>query len=206
MKLAVLAAIATLPLFVVPASAGTLTLDFENVTSFASIDTFYAGGTDGAGNAGPALGVTFGLDALGLQNDALGPYFSGAPSPLGVMAPVGAASTLDMPEGFLGLSFYYSSLVAVTDAVEVWSGLGGTGTLLASLSLAANAQDGGCSGSPLCHFDLLTTTLGGLAHSVTFGNAATAAVFDDVALAVPEPAGALLVALGLAGVAVRRRR
>src|SRR5437879_3739953 len=62
-------------------AAGTL-IDFEGATSFASINAYYDGGADSAGAIGPSLGVSFGGDALALQNDPLGPYFSNAPSPL----------------------------------------------------------------------------------------------------------------------------
>jgi hypothetical protein len=188
-----------------PAFASVITIDFEAPTTFASIDTFYAGGTDSAGATGPNLGVVFGGDALALQNDALGPYFSNAPSPVGVMTAVGPAAVMDVAQGFVGLNFFYSSLAAVGGAVEVWSGLGGTGTLLASLSLAGNAQDG-CSDSPLCHFDGLAAGFAQRAYSVSFAGAANVAVFDNVSLTVPEPATALLVALGLVGAAASRRR
>ncbi len=206
MKLAAATALA-LPLFAAaPAFATVITLDFETVGSFASIDTYYAGGTDSDGNVGPALGVTFGLDVLGLQNDAAGPYFSNAPSPLGVMTVVGAASTMNVEGGFRSMSFFYSSADAVADAVEIWSGPDGTGALLASLSLSANAQASGCSDSPFCNFDRLSAALGTRAYSVTFANASNVAAFDDVALDLPEPTTALLVALGLAGAALGRRR
>jgi hypothetical protein len=191
-----------------PAFAANTLLDFEGMTSFASISEYYNGGADSAGSIGPALGVSFSGDALGLANDAAGPYFSNAPSPIGVMAPVGPDSTMSVLAGFLGVSFYYSSAAAVADAVQVWSGVDGTGTMLASFDLAANAQGGGCSDSPYCHFDALSGSFTGTAHSMTFGNAVSAAAFDNVSItAVPEPSSALLVALGLGciGLVTRRR-
>ena len=92
--------------------------------------------------------------------------------------------------------------------MQVWSGFNGTGTLLGSLSLAANATAGGCTDSPLCNFN--TLSLGRFseqAYSVSFGGAAFVAVFDDVTV-VPAPATALLAGLGLAlaGAASVRRR
>jgi hypothetical protein len=191
-----------------PAFAASTVLDFESVTSFASINDYYNGGADSAGIVGPAFGVSFGGDALALANDAAGPYFSHAPSALGVMTPVGSASTMNVAAGFLGLSFHYASAAAEADAVQVWSGADGSGTLLASFDLAANAQSNGCSDSPYCHFDLLQDTFAGPAHSVTFGNAVGAA-FDNVSIsAVPEPASGLLVMLGIGALAVvtRQRR
>lgn len=192
---------------VAPALAGSVTLDFETVGSFASIAQYYNGGTDGAGNTGPALGVSFGGDALGLANDALGPYFSNAPSPLGVMFAAGPDATMDVAGGFDAMSFYYSSNADIVDAVQVWSGLGATGNLLGSFSLAANAQANGCSDSPFCNFSQLSAGFGAVAYSVSFGRAANAVAFDNITL-IPEPGTAALAGLallGMAGVGASRR-
>lgn len=190
--------------------AGTTTLDFETVTSFASIAQYYNGGADSAGNVGPALGVSFGGDALGLVND-FDTYFTHAPSPIGVMAPVGLDATMNVASGFAGnFSFFYSSASAVANGVQVWSGLNGSGSLLASFNLLANATNG-CSDSAFCHFDSSVAGFSGTARSVTFGNAAGAA-FDNVSLnvnvtPVPEPSTLVLMSLGLAGlIAAGRRR
>jgi hypothetical protein len=179
-----------------PALAGVKTLDFETVGSFASIDEYYNGGADSAGNMGPALGVTFGSDAQGLANDALGPYFSNAPSPLGVMFAAGPDATMDVAGSFTGLRFHYSSSEDVSDAVQVWSGLGATGDLLAAFSLTNNAHGNSCTDSPYCHFSLVAADFTRPAYSVSFGGAANVAVFDDISL-IPEPGSAALAALAL---------
>jgi hypothetical protein len=188
-----------------PAWAANTVITFETVTSFASIANFYNGGTDSQGNSGPNLGVSFGPDALGLVNDVLGPYFSNAPSPVGVMAPVGPDATMNVAAGFVdSISFYYSSDALATSAVNVWSDLNGTGQLLASFNLVANAQASGCSDSPYCRFDQLFSTFAGVAHSVTFS---APVGIDNIAItAVPEPASMLLMALGVSGLLLARRR
>jgi PEP-CTERM motif len=196
MKLSPLAALA---LFAA-SPAFAVTIDFEAPASFAPIDNFYS-----------AQNIGFGLDALAVQNDELGPYFSNAPSAIGIMAPVGGSATLNMLNGQSlvgGLSFWYSSTAAVFGGVEVWSGLNGTGNLLASFNLAANAKAGcGADPAPYCHFDQLTASFTGNARSVTFGNAANVAGFDNLNItAVPEPTSALLMALGVAGLLASRRR
>ena len=196
-------------LFAPAAFAANTLLNFETVTSFASVAEYYNGGSDGSGsNFGPALGVSFGGDALGLSNDVLGPYFSNAPSPLGVMNPVGTDATMNVALGFVdAISFSYSASSLVISAVNVWSGINGSGTLLASFNLVNNAQSGGCNDSPACRFDQLSSTFAGTARSVTFGGAANQAVFDDISItAVPEPTSALMLALGLAGLLAVRRR
>ncbi len=189
-------------------AAGPALVDFETPTSFASIAEHYNGGTDSAGLAGSNLGVSFTADALGLMNDSAGPYFSNAPSPLGVMAPVGADATMNVAAGFTGgVGFWYASSAFVLQGVNVWTGLNGSGTLLASFNLASNAQADGCNSSDYCRFDQMTSSFAGTARSITFGNAANAAAFDNISItAVPEPTTALMLSLGLAGLLLARRR
>lgn len=196
---AAVAAAAAVTFAATPVSAATvpLLLNFEAATGFAPIDSLYA-----------SAGIRFGGDALGLVNDALGNYFSNAPTAVGVMTPVGLDSAMNVANGFVGsFSFFYSSLAAVNDGVQVWSGFDGTGSLLATFDLAANAQAGGCSDTALCNFNSLSAAFAGTARSVTFGNATYSAVFDNVAItAVPEPTSALLVPLALFGLLATRRR
>ena len=187
-------------------------LDFETPTSFASIAEYYHGGMDSAGATGPALGVSFGLDALTVRNDdgaaPVGGYFSHAPSPVGALAPVGADATMNVAAGFVdSISFHYSSTAFVAQGVNVYAGLGATGDLLASFNLVGNAQRG-CNDTPFCRFDRLSSTFAGVAHSVYFGNAAGLAGFDNISItAVPEPQTYAMLMAGLLalGFMVRRR-
>jgi hypothetical protein len=179
-----------------PAFSASTTIDFEAPPSFASIADFYS-----------SVGVSFGLDALAIQNDTLGPYFSNAPSPVGVMTAVGTDAALNFAAGFnTGAMFSYSSTAVST--VGVYSGLNGTGDLLGSFQLSNNAQSG-CSDSPFCNWSQATLAFSGTAKSITFGDAANVAGFDNVTIgAVPEPTEALMLALGLGVLAqvVRRTR
>ncbi len=186
-------ALAAAALMATPAFAGVTTLDFEGVTGFASIGTTYAA---------PG-GISFGPDAQGLVNDALGPYFSNAPTPVGVMFVSGITvpdAAMNVAPGFNELSFYYSSADAVTKAVQVWSGGNGTGTLIASYDLLANAAQG-CADTPYCHWDRLGGKLSQTALSVTFGAGTQAAAFDNISV-VPAPPSVLLAGLALAVLAI----
>ena len=193
------------------AQANTSVLvDFETPTSFAFIDEHYNGGTDSAMLAGVNLGVSFTMDAMALQNDAAGPYFSNAPSPVGVMTAVGSDATMNVAAGFtgtVGLSYSLGGTSFLVQGVNVYSGLNGTGMLLASFNLAPNNAFAGCTTPAYCRFDQVSSSFFGTAKSITFGNAANMAAFDNISItAVPEPTTVLLMSLGLATLALRRRR
>ena len=180
-----------------PGFAAASILDFEGPTSFDPIGDFYS-----------SLGVSFGLDGLALSNDELGPYYSHSPSPGTVFAPVGPDATMNVAGGFAGnISFAYSSKLA--SSVSLYSGLDGTGTLLGTLNLTANAQNG-CTDSPLCFWSLASLDFTGIAKSLTFGGLANQAMFDDVTFSAPVPlpaAGWLMMsALGGLGAWARRKR
>ncbi|HZF31522.1 MAG TPA: VPLPA-CTERM sorting domain-containing protein [Gammaproteobacteria bacterium] len=175
-----------------PALSSPVTLDFEGASSFAPVDGFYS-----------ALGVSFGGDALAISNDAAGPYYSNAPTPGTIMAPVGPAATMNAQYGFAGdASFYYSSDQAAD--VNVYSGLDGTGSVLATFHLAANSQNG-CSG-PFCHWDVASVSFIGTAQSILFGAAASAGIDNVSVNMVPLPAAVWLLLSGLGGIGTFLRR
>ena len=210
MNIGTLAAAATAALaLALPAQANTsVTLDFEGVGSFASVGDFYNAGTDGNGNSGTNFGVSFSDASLGLSNDALATYFSNAPTPGTVMFATDSSAVMNVAKGFVNeISFYYSAASSALDVVTLYSGLNGTGNELGSISLSKNAQLGGCSDSPFCHWQRLSLTFSGTALSATFGGNAGNVAFDNVAItAVPEPASALLMALGGAALLIGARR
>ena len=188
-------------------SASAVTLDFEGAAGYVNpIEGFYGGGTDSLGQSGPNLGISF-SDVAGLSNDALGPYYSNAPSPLTVVFAFDDTAFMNVAAGFVGtLAFAYSSSGAAVNAVNVYSGLNGTGTLLGSLSLLANAQSG-CAATPFCNFDDLILPFAGTARSVGFGGGSPNVLYDNIAVTpVPEPETYALMLAGLATIAAVRRR
>jgi len=193
-SLIALAVAATLPTL---AQAADITLSFEGATSFASIADFYSD-----------LGVSFSDAALALSNDELGPYFSHAPTPGTVMFASDSSAVMNVAAGFVDrLQFFYSAANGGLDLVNIYSGLNGTGTLLASVSLFGNAALA-CSDAPFCRFDLTSVKFAGVAHSVSFGGDAGFVAYDNVSItAVPEPSPLALLLAGTSALAfvVRRR-
>ena len=202
--LAALSALGAAPVF----AAGTVTIDFEGAAGYVNaIRDFYNGGTDSLGQSGPNYGVSFSEAAVGLSNDELGPYYANAPTPLTVMYAFDTSAVMNVAAGFIGrLTISYASSQNVLDAVNIYSGLDGSGTLLASASLFGNAALA-CSGADYCRFDLTSVKFAGVAHSVSFGGNAPNVLFDDITITtVPEPRTYLLLAAGLLGVTVAKRR
>ena len=111
------------------------TVTFEKAWDFGNgaVDGYYNGGTAADGTTGPNLGVGF-VGISGFTNDALGPYYANAPSPLGTAYAFDTAY-INIASGVNNaLRFFYSSPVAVTGALRAYSGLNGGGTLLASFT------------------------------------------------------------------------
>lgn len=208
-----------------PAAAITV-LTFEGLQNLESIDGFYNGAHGGFGSGpGPSLGITFSANALAIiDSDAGGSgNIGGEPSPSTVLFFLsGTAATMNVPAGFdTGFSFYYSS-VNVPGLINVWDGLDGTGTLLASLVLPVTplggAPDPTGAYSP---FLAMGVAFNGNARSVDFGGTVDQIAFDEITLgsitpgsplavadterAVPAPGSLLLVVAGMLGAGALRR-
>lgn len=201
MKLIRFAAVAASICAASPAFSALVTFNFEDQTSFASLD--YSTNPNGI----RANGSLLALANDGLGNGPLGEYFTNAPSATVMFATTplpGELAAFTMQPvigGFIdGVSFSYSSTAATT----VFARDAG-GAVLGSIALAANV-------SPLLgYYDVWNTasfTFSGTASSIDFSDTAGFAAFDNVQVnAVPLPAAALLFPFGLAALgAVRRKR
>lgn len=206
------------------AQANVITLDFEGVGDQASINDFYNGGTDSLGNSGVNYGINFSTTALGwIDSDAGGTgNFANEPSGNTAMVFTTPYNTiLNMSAGFnTSFSFFYSS--TITNFIEVYDGLNGTGTLLGVGVMRANSTNNSCVGDPtgvLCNWDAISVNFSSIAKSINFGAAARVAVFDNITFgsaggqtgaggqnSVPEPAPLALLGFGLLGLATLRRR
>lgn len=214
------------------AARAAVVLDFENIAPtypFASNSVlaldYYNGGTSSAGTSGPDYGAEVSGNGLVLCLNTLTVI---CPAPQsnasrGGLAPGSDKAALlftsnsdpyiNVAAGFnTGFAFNYAS-VAQSGSAQVYSGLNGTGTLLASIPLVPNA--GACPGyvGVYCPFSGAGTSFLGVAQSVFFAGAANQIVFDDITFGsaipgVPEPTTNVMMLAGLlllGSLAVSRR-
>jgi hypothetical protein len=186
------------------AQAATV-LTFEGLKDQEAIANYYNGGLGGGGSGpGPNFGITFGPDSLALiqSSDGGSGNFTNPPSGDTVAFFLsGPGDVMDVAAGFkTGFSFFYADQVGFTGSVSVYSGLDGTGALLASLLLPSTPN-------PYNVFVPIGVAFLGTAESVIFGGSADFIAFDDITLGsvnpgggVPEPATWAMLLLGFVGV------
>ena len=223
-------------LLAVPASATAFAdivdLTFEginnptNTTNYASIENFYNGGTSSVGTSGPNYGISFPSNALAIclnttsyscSNTSKGGL--GDPNSLtgALFFLQGSDTYLNEANGFTnGFSFNYTA-INEGGAVGVYSGLNGTGTLLATLNLGTTTSNCPNYNAGFCPFVAAGVSFAGTAESIDFNGVANQIVFDDVTFGsatpgppsssvTPEPSSMTLSLTGLCLVGAELRR
>jgi PEP-CTERM motif len=212
---------AALMVAAIPIQATTTVLTFEGLQNLEPVLNYYNGGLGGDGSGpGPNYGITFGSDSLAVISvlDGGSGNFSGAPSmPTVLFFLSGPGDVMDDAAGFTtGFSFYYSA-ISMPGSVDVYSGLDGTGSLLASLTLPVTPEGGSpvCTpGYAYCPWVPIGVSFGGTAESAVFSGSADYIAFDNITLGssspsiTPEPGTLLLFSSGLlaVGAFLRRRK
>lgn len=176
-------------------------LDFEGLSDFESIGSFYAGGEGSDGSiSGYDFGITFSDNALALLDaDAGGQSgnFGGEATPDTILFFRGPsandpnqrdAAIMNVADGFLnGFSVFYSAITA-PGQVNIYDSLDAQGTLLASFDLPLTPRNG--APDPTGEFSPFVPiggTFEGIARSISFEGAARRIGFDNVTIGAAQP-------------------
>lgn len=184
-------------IFLVGSSAAqaVTTLTFEGVGDLNPIGNYYNGG------GGPNYGISFGSDSLAIVSGNWGGSGNFDNNPSGHTVAFflsGPGDVMNVAAGFTtGFSFFYAA--AVAGFVDVYSGLNGTGALLATLVLPVTPN-------PYYVWVPVGVAFSGTAMSAVFGGAADFIGFDDITLGSVIPgtpdSGSTVVLLGGAMIVV----
>lgn len=180
---------------VVTAGAQVTVLGFEGLQDNEDVAEYYNGGFGGnSSGPGPGLGISFLNGVALIDSDAGGTGdFGGEPSPSTALfwfSETGP-STMNVPAGFTsGISFYYSA-PTTPGVIDIYDGLDGTGTLLASLILSVTPTDGGDPNGTYSPFIAGGISFTGTAKSVDFSGTVNQIGFDNITLGsdTPDPGG-----------------
>jgi hypothetical protein len=218
MKLPTLLVSMAFALAAAPAANASIVLNFAGLdgeNEEQPLD-YYNGGLGGLGSGpGPNFGITFGSDAISCNGGADGhcdtDQIPGGAGAQVVFFLTGDGDIMDKPSGFdTGFSFFYSA-VAEPGEVTVWSGLDGTGTMLADLNLPTTPVMGEGCVREFCPFVAAGITFSGTAMSVNFSGTQNEIAFADVTLGsatpgAPEPSTWAMLIIGFAGLGYATRR
>jgi len=183
-------------------------LTFEGVGNFVTVGNFYNRG--GGGN----LGVVFGSGSLALTPlpGGNGDFTNALSGDTILFFLPGTGDVVNVSAGFnTGFSFFYTAAMA-PGSITLWSGLDGTGALLATLSLPVN---GACT-TTSCNWTPTGVAFSGTAESVDFSESAGNVGFDNITLGsatrggattpTPDPATMLLLGVASLGLLGARRK
>jgi hypothetical protein len=197
MKRAVLAAcVMAVLVLALPANADSITqITFDGLHDLQPVGDHYG-----------QFGITFSSNALAVRSSLHGGIgnFTGNPSGNTILGfQTGSSVLMNVAGGFQnGLAFFYSA-PNFSGTVTIWSGLNGTGTLLATISLGVTGTTGCANGSLFCIWTPVGLNFSGVAQSVKFSGKAGGIAFDSITLgsgvpsAVPEASTAFLMGIGL---------
>ncbi|WP_174512998.1 autotransporter domain-containing protein [Methylocella tundrae] len=171
------------------------TMTFEGLKDGELVNAYYNGGSGSLGSqGGPAknygvawVGALAGFAPNGTFNNVANEPTS--PTVMGFLS--GPAPVMNVANGFTkGFSFAYAAPF-FTGSITVWSGLNGTGTELATLTLPTNGSNPNFSES-YSNWTPIGVGFSGIAESVTFGGTANFIVFDDVTINSINPGGSTI--------------